>query len=210
MKNSVIGIFEIHEIGQSLHNYYLDQRKFELILPKKAYGKKFGKQVVTKNLKTSKTNCHEENSNNMMNCINNFCAKKLGCTLPWVQKSGAKCTGKEKFEEFKNLSAKLKGERIGNELMEEGCPIPDCHQRAWTIDFTENFDNEKGRNESSSEIELTFPHYTPVLVRNEIKLYTFSSWIADIGGFMGLLLGESLVSYVLLGTHWMTKLTIQK
>ena len=93
---------------------------------------------------------------------------------------------------------------IGNELMEEGCPIPNCHRRAWTVDFTEKFDNVK--NESSSEIELTFPHYTTVLVRNEIKLYTFSSWIADIGGFMGLLLGESLVSYVLLGTHWMTKL----
>ena len=120
-----------------------------------------------------------------------------------VQESGPKCSGKEKFEDFKNLSAKLKGDSIGNELLKEGCPIPNCHQRAWTIDFTEKFDNVK--NESSSEIELTFPHYTTVLVRNEIKLYTFSSWIADIGGFMGLLLGESLVSYVLLGTHWMTK-----
>ena len=119
------------------------------------------------------------------------------------QESGEKCIGKEKFEEFKNLSAKLKGDSIGNELMEEGCPIPNCQQRAWTVDFTEKFDNVK--NESSSEIELTFPHYTTVLVRNEIKLYTFSSWIADIGGFMGLLLGESLVSYVLLGTHWMSK-----
>ena len=200
----MIGIFEIHEIGQSLHNYYLDQRKFEVILPKKAYGKKFGKQVVTKNLKTSKTNCHEDNSNNMMNCINNFCAKKLGCTLPWVQESGAKCTGKEKFEEFKNLSAQLKGDSIENELMEKGCPIPNCHRRAWTVDFTEKFDNV--RNESSSEIELIFPHYTTVLVRNEIKLYTFSSFIADIGGFLGLLLGESLVSYVLLGTHWIKKM----
>ena len=97
------------------------------------------------------------------------------------------------------------------ELMEEGCPIPNCHRRAWTVDFTEKFDNVKGVNESSlnfdsrSEIELTFPHYNTVLVRNEIKLYTFSSWMADIGGFMGLLLGESLVSYVLLGTHWMTR-----
>ena len=141
----------------------------------------------------------------MMNCINNFCAKKLGCTLPRVQESGAKCTGKEKFEEFKNLSAKLKGDSIGNELMEEGCPIPNCHQRAWTVDFTEKFDNEKDTNESSSEIELTFPHYSTVLVRNEIKLYTFSSFFADVGGFLGLLLGESLVSYVLLGTDWMKK-----
>ena len=95
--------------------------------------------------------------------------------------------------------------------MKEGCPIPNCHQRAWTVDFTEKFDNVKGKNESSlnfdsrSEIELTFPHYTTVLIRNEIKLYTFSSLMADIGGYLGLLLGESMVSYVLLGTHWMTK-----
>ena len=204
MKNLLVGTFEIHEIGQSLHNYYLDQCKVEWIKPKKAYWKRFGKQVVTKNLKTSKTNCHEDNSNNMMKCINNFYAKKLGCALPWVQERGAKCTGKEKFEEFKNLSAKLKGDSIEMELMEAGCPIPNCHKRAWTIDSTEKFDNEKGGD--SSEIELTFPHYTTVLVRNEIKLYTISSFFADIGGFVGLLLGESLVSYVLLGTHWMTKL----
>ena len=200
------GFVEIHEIGQSLHNYYIDQRKIEWIVPKTAYLKKFGKQVVTKKLKTSKMDCHEDNSNNMMNCVNTFYTKKLGCTLPWVQESGAKCSGKEKFEEFKNLSAKLEGDSIGKELMEEGCPIPNCHQRAWTVDFTEKFNKEKTGNELIPEIWLTFPHYTTVLVRNEIKLYTISSFFADIGGFVGLLLGESLVSYVLLGTYWMKKI----
>ena len=211
MKNPTLSSIEIHEIGQSLHNYYMDQRKVEWILPEKAYRTKFGKQVVTQKLKTSKMDCIEDNSNNMMNCINNFYAKKLGCTLPWVQESGVKCHGKEKFEEFKNLSAKIQGDdSIGKELMEKKCPIPNCHQRAWTIDSTEKFDYEKGGNESSSEIWLTFPHYTTVLIRNEIKLYTFSSFIADIGGFLGLLLGESLVSYVLLGAHWMKKKLLKK
>ena len=98
MKNSMDSFFEIHEIGQSLHNYYIDQRKIEWIVPKTAYLKKFSKQVVTKKLKTSKMDCHEDNSNNMMNCVNNFFAKKLGCTLPWVKENEEKCTGKEKFE----------------------------------------------------------------------------------------------------------------
>ena len=203
MKNSMDSIFEIHEIGQSLHNYYIDQRKIEWIVPKTTYRKKFGKQVVNRMLKKSKMDCHEGNSNSMMNCVNNFFAKKLGCTLPWVKENEAKCTGKEKFEEFKNLSAKLIDAGTEKELMEEGCIIPNCHQRAWTIDSTEKFDNEKGGNESRSEIQLVFPHYTKVLVRNEIKLYTFSSFFADIGGFLGLLLGESLVSYVLFCTNWM-------
>lgn len=207
MKNNSVGSFiEIHEMGQSLHNYYIDQRKFEMIVPKKTYQKKFGKQVVTKMLKKSKMDCHEGNSNNMMNCVNNFFAKKLGCTLLWVKENEAKCTEKEKFEEFKNLSAKLIDAPTVKELMEEGCPIPNCHQRAWTIHSTEKFDIEKRGNESSSEIHLKFPHYTKVLVRNEIKLYTFSSFFADVGGFLGLFLGESLVSYVLLGTHWMKEI----
>ena len=208
MKNPTFSLFEIHEIGQSLHNYYIDQRKVEYIVPENIYRKKFGKQVVTQKLKTSKMDCHEDNSNRMMNCVNNFYTKKLGCTLPWIQESGAKCTGKEKFEEFKNLSAKLIDASIEMELMEEGCPIPNCRQRAWTIDSTEKFARKNGGAESNStsiEMELSFPHYTQVLVRNEIKLYTFSSFFADVGGFLGLLLGESLVSYVLLGTHWMTK-----
>ena len=206
INNPAVSIFEIHETGQSLHNYYIDQQKIEFMVPENTYRKKFGKQVVTQKLKTSKMYCHEDNSNRMMNCVNNFYAKKLGCTLPWIQESGAKCIGKEKFEEFKNLSAKLIDDSIEKELMEEGCPIPNCHQRAWTIDSTEKFDIGKKGNESTFEIQLVFPHYTKVLVRNEINLYTFSSFFADVGGFLGLLLGESLVSYVLLGTHWMTKL----
>ena len=55
-------------------------------------------------------------------------------------------------------------------------------------------------------LKYVFPHYTKVLVREEIKLYTFSSFWADVGGYLGLLLGESMVSYVLLGTHWMSKM----
>ena len=75
-----------------------------------------------------------------------------------VQESGPKCSGKEKFEDFKNLSAKLKGNSIGKELMEEGCPIPNCQERAWTVYFTEKFDNSE--NKSSSTLDLNFPHYT--------------------------------------------------
>ena len=164
-------MFEIHEIGQSPHNYYIDQQKIELIVPENVYTKKFGKQVVTQKLKTSKMYCHEDNSNKMMNCVNNFYSKKLGCILPWIQESGAKCTGKEKFDEFKNLSAKLIDASIEKELMEEGCPIPNCNQRAWTIDSTEKFVQKNGGTESNStsiEMELSFPHYTHVLVRNEI------------------------------------------
>ena len=206
MKNSMQSFIEIHEMGQSLHNYYIDQRKIEHIASEKVYRKKFGKQVLTQKLKTSKMNCNEDNSNKMMNCVNNFYAKKLGCTLPWIQENEVKCTGKEKFAEFRNLSAKIIDASVEEELLVEGCQIPNCHERAWTIDSTIMYDGlDIGYGGKISMMHLNFPHYTKVLVRNVIKLYTFSSFFADVGGFLGLLLGESLVSYVLLGTLWMKK-----
>ena len=44
-----------------------------------------GTQIVTKKLTTSSNKCHEDNSNMQKNCIDNFYAEKLGCTLPWAK-----------------------------------------------------------------------------------------------------------------------------
>ena len=188
-----------------MHNFYIDQSRIDYIPQNTLQQVKFGKQIVTHKLKTSKMDCNEDNSNKMMDCLNDFHAKKLGCTLPWVRKNGSKCTGKEKFEAFKNLSSQLIYD-YEYELIEAGCYIQNCKERTWTIDSVFTLDsNARGKNSSHSTISYSFPHYTKVLVRNEIKLYTFSSFFADVGGYLGLLLGESLVSYVLLGTHWMAK-----
>ena len=86
------------------------------------------------------------------------------------------------------------------------CQIPNCQQRTWTIESTTNFNpinSKKNRSESSTVRVYKFPQYTKLLVRNEIKLYTFASFFSDVGGFLGLLLGESLVSYVLFCTNWL-------
>ena len=41
-------------------------------------------------------------------------------------------------------------------------------------------------------------HKNPkVLVRREVKLYTLINFFAEVGGYLGLLLGESLISYIL-------------
>ena len=83
------------------------------------------------------------------------------------------------------------------------CLIPNCQKRTWTIESTTTF-NPKNSNRNQSSVRLyQFPHYTKLLVRNEIKLYTFASFFSDVGGFLGLLLGESLVSYVLFCTNWL-------
>ena len=164
-----------------------------------------GQQDVVKRLKKSNFICHEDNSNQQEDCLNNYYASKLNCTLPWVQaenqENTALCDGKDKFEEFRNLSMSIVGFGATNELYERGCIISNCKQKSWNIASVKKLANYKN---------VTFPLFifsgkTKVLLRKEIELYTISSFFADIGGYLGLLLGESLVSYFLLVVKWVQK-----
>merc|ERR1712051_1183951 len=88
-----------------------------------------------------------------------------------------------------------------SELYERGCLISNCKQKSWNIASVKRLENPKN---------FTYPAFmfsgkTKVLHRNEIELYTISSFFADIGGYLGLLLGESLVSYFLLVVKWVQR-----
>ena len=97
---------------------------------------------------------------------------------------------------------------MGN-LKKIGCIIPNCEERTWHI---ESFQKENLSNTMSDLsgqnllLTIDFPHSSKVLVRNEINLYTVSSFFADVGGYLGLLLGESLISYFLLIIQWLKKI----
>ena len=197
----------MHESGQSPYNYdvdlskmgYLDKDSHEVYTMS-------GQQEVVKRLKKSNFICHEDNSNQQEDCLNNYYASKLNCTLPWVQAYNREhtrlCNGKDKFEEFRNLSMSIVEFGATNELYERGCLISNCKQKSWNIASVKTLENFKN---------FTYPAFmfyskTKVLHRNEIELYTISSFFADIGGYLGLLLGESLVSYFLLVVKWIQKL----
>ena len=46
-----------------------------------------------------------------------------------------------------------------------------------------------------------------VLVRKEMKLYTLINFFAEVGGYLGLLLGEILFSYLISASSWFTILS---
>jgi hypothetical protein len=129
----------------------------------------------------------------------------LNCTLPWVQADNQDhtelCNGKDKFKEFKNLSMSIGGLGATNDLYERGCIIPNCQQKSWKIGSVKRLENPT----NSTFPIFIFSSKTKVLLRNEIELYTISSFFADIGGYLGLLLGESLISYFLMGVNWAQK-----
>ena len=46
------------------------------------------------------------------------------------------------------------------------------------------------------------PRDTKTLVRKEVRLYTAINFFAEVGGYLGLLLGECLISYLIISSKW--------
>ena len=134
-----------------------------------------------------------------MQCMESYFSKQLGCTLPWTLDSKQDnhglnlCKGKDKFKEFREISR--------NTLKQGGikdCSLPNCQQRSWKIRFKETKVKEKGH----TGFWYIMPESTKVLFRKEIRLYTLLNFFAEVGGYLGLLLGESLLSYIIASSKW--------
>ena len=160
----------------------------------------FKKQIDTLNINKHSYTCNEENQNNFMHCVENYYSKKLGCLLPWsikggkTNQTGNACKGKNKFREFKNISMNILKTEETEELIKEGCFIPNCQQRSWEM--------KKARLTEFTGFEFMMPQKPKVFVRREVKLYKPINFFAEVGGYLGLLLGESLVSYILVISKW--------
>ena len=72
--------------------------------------------------------------------------------------------------------------------------IPNCQQRSWETK------KEILTGYEASGFEFIMPKQPKVLVRREVKLYTPIHFFADVDGYLGLLLGESLISYIIIIT----------
>jgi hypothetical protein len=141
--------------------------------------------------------------------MENYYSKKLGCMLPWVLNNNIKndsmnlCKGKEKFKVFKNLAMNILKSDQSKELINKGCFIPNCIQSSWEVK-KDNYIKiiKNGSPVTGFKYEIFQP--AKVLVRKEVKLYTLVNFFAEVGGYLGLLLGESLFSYLITASNWFT------
>ena len=146
---------QFHQDGCSPYLYKFAQDKklsFEKLL-----AMEFNKQRDNLNINKSNYTCNEVASNGFMHCMENYYSKKLGCVLPWAlvhsqnNQNMNVCKGKDKYLEFKNISMNILKPETDEELNKEGCFIPDCQQRSWSIGFKETYDLETMRHETSME-----------------------------------------------------------
>ena len=194
-------VFQFHQEANSPYLYKLAEDQRFWIERNALLYIDLGMQIDTININKSNYTCDKENSNHFMHCMENYYSGKLGCTLPWVLKNNVRndslnrCKGKEKFDEFNKTNMNILKPEATKELMNKGCFVSNCMQRSWTIrrdtlKITKN-DNLK------SGFQFEMPPNAKVVVREEVKLYTPINFFAEVGGYLGLLLGESLISYLI-------------
>ena len=192
---------QFHQERESPYAYKLAEEEFHAIENHSFVSLTLVKQIDTLSMNKRSYTCNEDNQNSFMHCVENYYSKKLGCSLPWSMKEGQNnhtgnaCTGKDKFREFKSIFMNIQRTEEAKNLTREGCFIPNCLQQSWDM-----------RKEKLYEVGSGFEFYMPqkprVLLRREVKLYTPINFFAEVGGYLGLLLGESLISYILVISNW--------
>ena len=196
--SQTLHVLQFHQEANSPYLYEFAQDEWEWIESNTHLTMFLGKQTDTKNINKSNYTCYEENSNTFMDCMENYYSIKLGCLLPWSlnrkieNDSMNLCKGKEKFAEFKSIAMNILKSEAKKELTNKGCFIPNCLQRSWTNHL--DIKSSETKNLMSG-FDFEMPPHGKVLVREEVMLYTLMNFFAEVGGYLGLLLGESLLSY---------------
>ena len=200
-------VLQFHQEADSPYLYKFAQDQWLLFKTQNLLIIEIGKQIDTININKSNYTCDEENSKRFMDCMENYYSQKLGCKLPWALNNNIRndsvnpCKGKEKFKEFKNLAMNILKSDQSKELINKGCFIPNCIQSSWEVK-KDNYIKiiKNGSPVTGFKYKIFQP--AKVLVRKEVKLYTLVNFFAEVGGYLGLLLGESLFSYLITASNW--------
>ena len=201
-------LLQFHEDANSPYLYKFAQNEWQFFESKTFIYVALGKQIDTININKSNYTCYEDNSIFFMHCMEKYYTTKLGCMLPWTLNNTPEndnlniCKGKEKFKEFRSIAMNILKPEATKTLMNERCFIPNCMQRSWTIKSRDKRKNEK----SITGFQFEILQDSNVLVRQEVKLYTLINFFAEVGGYLGLLLGESIFSYLTTASKWFQSL----
>ncbi len=213
-------LLERHEQGQSNHNFVKRWDVFNNV--KK--GVHLGLAIAPKKqvfINTQKHPCDEQNTQKKTKCTNNFIQSKLGCRLPWIngtrgfnhkniivwikskysnflgKKYGRVCNEPIDLDNYIKLFKELHTDKLKQEVADFGCTRVNCETYSWRYDtvFEQSLETiPQYYQPNVTSIQLTFQNTIPVEVTKQTLVYGFTNFVADFGGYLGLLLGASLLS----------------
>ena len=138
---------------------------------------------------------NEAQAPNMTDCIAEYIATQIGCSVK-IQEfepiNFPTCKTEMELEAFVNISQKLERSGATGVYDMTGC-LSSCEKEKYELSL-ENWPEEKNYK-SYSEVRLIFTMYERSYQEEEqYIIYDSNSLFADIGGFMGLVLGSSMLS----------------
>jgi hypothetical protein len=164
---------------------------------------KYGFRQYLEIIKTDLKNIDQPNSRcnssrdgiSAKECIDTHIEKHLGCILPWKQHSFTKlpaCNQALQYEKLFGLYLENAAYMDENEIYETmGC-LSSCEKSKYGIKARAMTTNKKyPLNEFKIKLYFTSGRYNE---KKQYLIYDSNSLIADIGGYLGLLLGSSLLS----------------
>ena len=193
---------EQHEPGQSSYHY-----RFDWLEGMESKEKKYGYQeyfisTVTTSLKKHDYDCDEKNQMKKTECIDEFLTKQLNCSLPWMKNkvNSLNCTGnltilRELYYNFRHNQSNLSPQVI-KDLRK--CLIPNCISTKWRKTHAAKWllldQNGQEKKPERVSIHWILPSNAYTIKRREIFLANASTFFADIGSYLGLFLGASILS----------------
>ena len=159
------------------------------------------KKIHTKHLNKPSEPCTSEIQRpNTTACIAEFIEAKLGCSVNIQGMRSSErppCQSAEQFVEFTSLSRELQYADASVIYNMTGC-LSSCEKDKYDVimtDKTEQAWDYKWSYWGLSYLTLYINmHESAYIEEEEYFIYDFDTFIADVGGYMGLLLGSSIIS----------------
>ena len=158
-----------------------------------------------------KQRCNASNAGQSLSmCIGSYIEKKLNCSLKMLMSHSIRETCNISKTDFNNLERLLEPITTAEEreIFEmTGC-MPGCTRSKFELTMTSFHDELKMFNdEEVALLRFKMPHGEHELLQ-EYYLYTIDSLIPDVGGYLGLLLGYSLLGMYHKSKKWLINLKI--
>ena len=133
---------------------------------------------------------------NTAKCIAKYIAHKIGCDAS-IQgitlEEFALCKNRSQWEAFIDISIQLEQADASEVYQITGCLSP-CEMDNYEVSL-ENLSEDQSYRNKYSQVDFTFTIYERTYIEEEqYIIYDGNSFLADIGGFLGLVLGSSMLN----------------
>ena len=144
-------------------------------------------------LDESRTPCQSKPRDEEMNhCIQHFIEKEIGCQLPWYLENTTlpKCTQAKQYRDFLSYYDKIASLNGFSIARKTEC-LPSCKINEFSMEVKNRIVMPDGGSTYNG-----YFYYPSGRYKQKVYYYTydFTSYIADIGGLVGLFLGFSMLS----------------